>query len=46
MLEIVVIVPRSAPFNWIELDGCLAGPDTDTALAQVRAMLTSVVWMD
>ena len=43
-LEITVVIPRSAPDNWMELDACLAGPDTGPAFAQVVALLASVSW--
>jgi hypothetical protein len=42
--EIVVVVPRSAPDNWMQLDACLAGPDPSSAQGQVEAMLTTVRW--
>lgn len=42
--EIIVTIPRSAPWNWAELHACLAGPDPSLAQAQVEAMLKSVVW--
>jgi hypothetical protein len=43
---ITVVVPRSAPGNWTQLDACLAGPDPLVAQSQVEALLKTVRWSD
>jgi hypothetical protein len=43
---IVVVIPRSAPGNWMQLDACLAGPDPSAAQAQIEVMLKTVRWRD
>jgi hypothetical protein len=39
---ITVMIPRSLPDNWYQMDACLRGPGLRDATAQVDAMLNSV----
>jgi len=36
----------NASSNWIEMDACVSGPNTDQTMAEIDAMLASVEWKD
>ncbi len=42
--QVIVTIPDPEPLNWMEVDACLAGPDSSLAESAVKTMLATVVW--